>query len=165
MSFSTKMAWDAPRSKAASARGKGVLGEVSFTASPKKKEKEKLCTRGIQNYSIWTSRVLPDRTTIQTRSCLTSQIVRDAVQPLLQQLADEFPDCVVLAFADDVHILGPPRRAAVAYERWKFLYEAILQGQMNAPRASASRRRCLRQTCARRGCRGQSRLPVRGQAS
>ena len=36
-----------------------------------------------------------------------------------------------------MHILGPPRRAAVAYgiltadERWKFLYEAILQGQMN----------------------------------
>ena len=56
--------------------------------------------------------------------CLTTQ-------PLLQQLADEFPDCVVLAFADDVHILGPPRRAAVAYERWQFLYEAILQGQMN----------------------------------
>ena len=27
--------------------------------------------------------------------------------------ADEFPDCGVLAFADDVHILGPPRRAAV----------------------------------------------------
>ena len=53
------------------------------------------------------------------------------IQPLLQRLADEFPDCVVLAFADDVHILGPPRRAAVAYERWKFLYEAILQGQMN----------------------------------
>ena len=46
------------------------------------------------------------------------------IQPLLQQLADELPDCVVL-------ILGPPRRAAVAYERWKFLYEAILQGQMN----------------------------------
>ena len=53
------------------------------------------------------------------------------IQPLLQQLADEFPDCVVLAFADDVHILGPPCRASVAYERWKFLYEAILQGQMN----------------------------------
>ena len=34
---------------------------------------------GIQNYSIWTSRVLPDRTTIQTRTCLTSQIGRDAV--------------------------------------------------------------------------------------
>ena len=56
--------------------------------------------------------------------CLTNQ-------PLLQQLADEFLDCVVLALADDVPILGPPRRAAVAYERWKFLYEAILQGQMN----------------------------------
>jgi len=56
--------------------------------------------------------------------CLTTQ-------PLLQQLADEFPDCKVLAFADDVHILGPPQVAASAYERWRFLYGALLQGQLN----------------------------------
>ena len=32
-----------------------------------------------KNYSTWTSRVLPDRTTIQASTCLTSQIGRDAV--------------------------------------------------------------------------------------
>jgi len=53
------------------------------------------------------------------------------IQPLLQQLAEEFPDCTVLAFADDVHILGPPQLAAQAYERWRFLYGALLQGQLN----------------------------------
>ena len=34
------------------------------------------------------------------------------IQPLLEQLADEFPDFTVLAFADDVHIPGPPQLAA-----------------------------------------------------
>ena len=50
------------------------------------------------------------------------------IQPLLRQLAEEFPGCRVLAFADDVHILGPAEVVAVAYERWRFLYAAILQG-------------------------------------
>ena len=56
--------------------------------------------------------------------CLTTQ-------PLLQQLADEFPDCRALAFADDAQILGPPQLAAQEYERWRFLYGALLQGQLN----------------------------------
>ena len=47
------------------------------------------------------------------------------------QLADEFPDCTVLAFADDVHILSTPQLAPQAYERWRFIYEALLQGQLN----------------------------------
>jgi len=37
------------------------------------------------------------------------------IQPPLQQLADEFPGCAALAFADEVHIMGPPRRAAGAH--------------------------------------------------
>jgi len=40
---------------------------------------------------------------------------------LLNQLADEFPGCIILAFADNVHIIGPPELAAAAYERWRFL--------------------------------------------
>ena len=52
-------------------------------------------------------------------------------QPLLQQLADKFPDCKVLAFADDAHIPGPPQLAAHAYELWRFLYGALLQGKLN----------------------------------
>ena len=52
------------------------------------------------------------------------------IHPLLLQLAEEFPECQVLAFADDVHILGPPELVSLAYERWRFLYAAILQGEL-----------------------------------
>ena len=52
-------------------------------------------------------------------------------QPILQQLADEFPDWKVLAFAGDDQILGPPKLAAQAYERWRFLYGELLQGKLN----------------------------------
>ena len=34
------------------------------------------------------------------------------IHPLLKQLADEFPGCVILAFADDVHIIAPPRASS-----------------------------------------------------
>jgi hypothetical protein len=51
--------------------------------------------------------------------------------PLLKQLADKFPGCVILASADDVHITAPPELAAAAYERWRFLYAALLQGELN----------------------------------
>ena len=37
--------------------------------------------------------------------CLTTH-------PLLKQLSDEFPGCVILAFADDVHITAPPRASS-----------------------------------------------------
>ena len=36
-----------------------------------------------------------------------------------------------LAFADDVHIISPPELAAAAYEKWRFLYAASLQGELN----------------------------------
>ena len=60
--------------------------------------------------------------------CLTTQ-------PHLQQLADEFPDCKALAFADDAQILGPPQLAAQAYELWRFLYGALLQDELNDPKS------------------------------
>jgi len=63
------------------------------------------------------------------------------IQPLLLQLSTEFPDCTVLAFADDVHILRPPELVAVAYERWRFLYAAILQGELKD-----SKSKCYSQT-------------------
>jgi len=56
--------------------------------------------------------------------CLTIHLLR-------KQLADEFRGCVILAFADDVHIIGPPELAAAAYERRHFLYAALLQGELN----------------------------------
>ena len=50
---------------------------------------------------------------------------------MMPKLADEFPGCVILAFADDFHIIAPPELAAAAYERWRFLYAALLQGELN----------------------------------
>ena len=40
---------------------------------------------------------------------------------MMPKLADEFPGCVILAFADDFHIIAPPELAAAAYERWRFM--------------------------------------------
>ena len=37
----------------------------------------------------------------------------------------------VLAFANDVLFLGPPKLAVAAMARWEFLYGALLQGQIN----------------------------------
>ena len=48
----------------------------------------------------------------------------------LSTLAGEFPDLLVLAYADDVHIVGPPARAVKAYNRWVELYESELQGNL-----------------------------------
>ena len=33
---------------------------------------------------------------------------RLTIHPLLKQLADEFPGCVILAFADEFYIIAPP---------------------------------------------------------
>ena len=52
------------------------------------------------------------------------------IHPLLKQLVDEFLGCAILAFADDVNIIGPPELAAAAYKRWRFLYAALLQGEL-----------------------------------
>ena len=45
------------------------------------------------------------------------------IYPLLVQLDKEFSGKVkVLAFADDVHFLAPPKLAVAAMARWEFLY-------------------------------------------
>jgi hypothetical protein len=53
-----------------------------------------------------------------------------AIHPLLQILQAEFPDLLVLAYCDDIHIAGPPERAFIAYKRWAFLYGKYLQGEL-----------------------------------
>ena len=45
----------------------------------KKKNETRKSNASKKTYSTWTSRVVPHRTTIQARTCLTSQIRRDAV--------------------------------------------------------------------------------------
>ena len=53
-----------------------------------------------------------------------------SIHATLEQLADEFPDLMILAYCDDVHIFGPPDRAIEAYHRWAFLYNSDLQGEL-----------------------------------
>ena len=53
-----------------------------------------------------------------------------AIQPLLLQLRQEFPDLLILAFCDDVHFVGNPTQASKAYKRYKFLYSSVLQGEL-----------------------------------
>ena len=41
-----------------------------------------------------------------------------AIHDSLTTLQAEFTDLLVIAYCDDVHIVGPPHRAAKAYQRW-----------------------------------------------
>jgi hypothetical protein len=55
-----------------------------------------------------------------------------AIHPLLLQLQTEFKDSglLILAYCDDVHIVGPPEEAIRAYRRWAQLYSEVLQGEL-----------------------------------
>ena len=46
------------------------------------------------------------------------------------QLQREFPGLLILAYCDDVHIVGPPQQAIQAYRRWAGLYSSELQGEL-----------------------------------
>ena len=53
-----------------------------------------------------------------------------AIHPCLNQLKDEFPDLMIIAYCDDVHIVGPPAQAIQAYHRWAYLYSCVVQGEL-----------------------------------
>ena len=53
-----------------------------------------------------------------------------SIHQSLTQLQAEFKDLLILAYCDDVHIIGNPTRAIKAYHRWAYLYGAVLQGEM-----------------------------------
>lgn len=53
-----------------------------------------------------------------------------AIHPVLIQLCVEFPDLMILAFCDDVHFVGPPARAFLAYKRYSHLYAKVFQGSL-----------------------------------
>ena len=53
-----------------------------------------------------------------------------AIHPYLLRLRSEFPDLLIVAYCDDVHIIGPPDRAIEAYERWAYMYVNELQGEL-----------------------------------
>ena len=53
-----------------------------------------------------------------------------AIHPYLQLLQREYPDLLVVAYCDDVHIVGQPQRAIEAYHRWAYLYSCAIQGEL-----------------------------------
>ena len=53
-----------------------------------------------------------------------------ALQPVLNQLQQEFPSCFIVAYCDDVQIVGPPADAARALERYGVLLHDILQQEL-----------------------------------
>jgi hypothetical protein len=59
---------------------------------------------------------------------LGSMIFALMIHPYLLQLAEEFPDVLVLAYADDVSLVGPPSAVVACYKRWQQLYGDELQG-------------------------------------
>ena len=52
-----------------------------------------------------------------------------ALQPVLNRF-QEFPSCFIVAYCDDVQIVGPPADAARALERYSVLLHEILQQEL-----------------------------------
>ena len=50
--------------------------------------------------------------------------------PSLKELASAFPDCVIIAYADNVWILGTPARAALAFPSFRSMYDSKLKGNL-----------------------------------
>jgi hypothetical protein len=53
-----------------------------------------------------------------------------AIHPYLEMLQREYPDLLIVAYCDDVHVVGPPGKAIEAYHRWAYLYSCALQGEL-----------------------------------
>ena len=52
------------------------------------------------------------------------------MHPLLLQLQSLFPSCLILAYCDDLWILGPPSDVSNAYKKWKNLYATHMEGEL-----------------------------------
>ena len=81
---------------------------------------------------------------------LGSFLMAVALQPILQQLADEFDDVLVTAYCDDVHFTGAPARVVAAYARYSALTSSLLQNKLRpdksevyAPQVSAEALRAV----------------------
>ena len=53
-----------------------------------------------------------------------------AMRPLLLRLQKLFPSCLILAYCDDLCILGPPLDTSNAYKKWKNLYATHMEGEL-----------------------------------
>ena len=61
-----------------------------------------------------------------------------ALQPILERLNEEYGDeCLIVAYCDDVYILGEPKVAAEAYARWRALYASFMQGSLRDDKGCA----------------------------
>jgi hypothetical protein len=58
-----------------------------------------------------------------------------AIHRFLSQLQEEFPDLLVIAYCDDVHLVGEPSRVLEAYRRWAYLYSKDLQGELRSDKS------------------------------
>ena len=58
------------------------------------------------------------------------------IHGILSRLQTEFPDLLIIAYCDDVHLVGDPARVALAYRRWAFLYGSDLQGELRSDKSS-----------------------------
>jgi len=61
---------------------------------------------------------------------LGSFLMAVALQPILQQLADQFDDVLITAYCDDVHFTGAPARVVAAYARYSELTSFLLQNKL-----------------------------------
>ena len=53
-----------------------------------------------------------------------------SIHPYLQMLRREYPELLIVAYCDDVHFVGQPKRAVEAYHRWAYLYSCVVQGEL-----------------------------------
>jgi hypothetical protein len=53
-----------------------------------------------------------------------------AIHQDLLALRDEFKDCHITAYCDDLTIVGPPDRAILAYKKWSCIYGEEMQGEL-----------------------------------
>ena len=47
----------------------------------------------------------------------------------------DFPDLLVIAYCDDVHIVGDPQKVLQAYRHWAHLYGKNLQGELRSDKS------------------------------
>jgi hypothetical protein len=58
-----------------------------------------------------------------------------AIHGSLSKLQAEFKDLLIIAYCDDVHIVGDPVKVAEAYQRWAYLYGKDLQGELRSDKS------------------------------
>ena len=75
-----------------------------------------------------------------------------ALHPILERLNEEYGDRVlIVAYCDDVYIVGPPADAAAAYARWRALYAAFMEGELRDDKGHAYSQGCSEEAAREAG--------------